>query len=383
MSWSIRLLKVKGIDIKVHLTFVLILAWAAYRWSLGTDQGIQGALFGIAATLLLFTAVTLHELGHSFQAQKFGIKVKNITLMPMGGLAQLEDIPENPKQELRIALAGPLVNFAIAGVLVMIGVLLQTRAVISFAELSSSFGRVSWSGMLAYLTMANLLLGVFNLIPAFPMDGGRVLRALLAMRMDHARATRIASVVGQGLAWLLGLWGFMTGAWTLVLIAVFVWLAAGQEGQQSQVKKALRGIKVGQVMSLRPHTLSVHDRLAQAVELTLSTPQVDFPVVNTGTGLVEGLLTENDLLKWLHAEGATLPVGRAMHTRFPTASPEEPLWEAQKRMANYKAKATPVLDAAGGLVGLLTASDINEAYRLLSAAQTDLVLNARSEAARP
>ncbi|MDX9866158.1 MAG: M50 family metallopeptidase, partial [Anaerolineaceae bacterium] len=147
MSWSIKLFKVKGIDIKIHLTFFLILIWAAFRWSGSTGAGLQGALFGVVATLLLFAAVTLHELGHSFQALKFGVKVKDITLMPLGGLAQMEEIPENSKQELRIAIAGPLVNFAIAALLVAVGAILQTQSVISLSELSASLGQASWSGL--------------------------------------------------------------------------------------------------------------------------------------------------------------------------------------------------------------------------------------------
>jgi stage IV sporulation protein FB len=211
MNWSLKLLKVKGIDIKIHLTFVLILIWAAYRWSVNTGEGMQGALFGIVATLLLFFSVTLHELGHSLQALKYGVKVRDITLMPMGGLAQMDEIPEEPNKELRIALAGPLVNFGIAALLIGIGALLDARALLPLNELYASLGHVSWSGLLAYLTSANLMLGFFNLIPAFPMDGGRILRALLAKRMNHAKATKVAAQIGQGLALLMGLWGFMTG----------------------------------------------------------------------------------------------------------------------------------------------------------------------------
>src|SRR5574340_1409097 len=148
MNWSIKLLKVKGIDIKVHLTFILILGWAAYRWGISTGEGMQGAIFGIVATLLLFLSVTLHELGHSFQALKYGVKVRDITLMPMGGLAQLDEIPEEPRKELRIALAGSLVNFGIAAVLVGIGALLNARALLPFNELIASLGHVSWSGLL-------------------------------------------------------------------------------------------------------------------------------------------------------------------------------------------------------------------------------------------
>jgi len=366
MSWSIKLFRVKGIDVKVHLTFVLILIWAAYRWSGSTGAGLQGALFGVVATLLLFVSVTLHELGHSLQALKYGVRVRDITLLPIGGLAQMEEIPEKPGQELRIAIAGPLVNFAIAALLIGVGALLQTQALVTVTELFRSLGEASWAGMLAYLTMANLAMGLFNLIPAFPMDGGRVLRALLAMRLDYPKATSIAVTVGQGLALLLGLYGFMSGSFTLVLIAVFVWMGAGQEGKQVEVKSVLREMKVGQAMTRQPHTLSADDSLARAVELTLTTFQADFPVMERESGRPVGLLTEGDLLKGLRAHGMEASVGQVMRTGFPTATLDEPIFQAQQQMTVGRVRAMPVVEGDDLLVGLLTAADINEAYRLLS-----------------
>ncbi len=366
MSWSIRLLRIKGIDVKVHLTFVLILVWAAYRWSASTGEGLRGALFGVVATLLLFAAVTLHELGHSFQARKFGVVVRDITLMPMGGLARLDEIPRQPGQELRIALAGPLVNFAIAGALIVAGFLLHTSAVVTIPQLVESLGQANWRGMLSYLTMANLLLGIFNLIPAFPMDGGRALRALLAMRLDYSRATAIAARVGQGLALLLGLWGLLSGGWTLVLIAVFVWLGAGQESRQAATDDALSGVQVGQAMIRQPQALRVTDSLHRAIELTLSTAQADFPVVHVD-GRVVGLLTQHDLLKGLEEDGAAAPVMEVMRRKFPQAAPSDPLADALRRMSAGRVRAMPVVEPDGRLVGLLTADDVNEAYRLLAA----------------
>ncbi len=366
MNWSIKLLKIKGIDIKVHLTFVLILIWAAYRWSVSTGEGMQGALFGIVATLLLFLSVTLHELGHSFQALKYGVKVRDITLMPMGGLAQMESIPEEPNKELRIALAGPLVNFGIATLLIGIGALLDARALVSLEELQASLGSVSWSGLLAYLTSANLILGLFNLIPAFPMDGGRILRALLAKKMNHAKATKIAAQVGQGLAVLMGLWGFMSGSWTLVIIAIFVWMGAGQESQGAQVKHALGGTTVGQAMTRSPHVLRVNDSLSKAVELTLTTSQADFPVLEWGSNKVAGLISEIDLLRGLQSLGTYAAAREVMQTRITPASPDEPLHVAQQKMLTGRTRALPVLNLEGELLGLLTADDINEAYRLMA-----------------
>jgi Zn-dependent protease len=362
-------MKIKGIDIKVHLTFVLILIWAAYRWGINTGEGMQGAIFGIVATLLLFFSVTLHELGHSFQALKYGIKVRDITLMPMGGLAQMEEIPEDPNKELRIALAGPLVNFGIAAVLIGIGALLNARALLPFDELAASLGAVSWSGLLAYLTYANLLLGIFNLIPAFPMDGGRVLRALLAKRMNHAKATKIAAQVGQGFALLMGLWGLLSGSWTLVIIAVFIWMGAGQENQGTQVKHTLGGTTVDQVMTRSPQVLRVNDPLSKAVALTLSTSQADFPVLEWNSNRVAGLLAETDLLRGLQTLGASAATREVMRAQIAFAAPDELLHTAQQKMLTGRARAIPVINPEGELLGLLTADDINEAYRLMAISQ--------------
>ena len=366
MNWSFKLFKAKGIDVKIHMTFVLILIWAAYRWSVSTGEGLMGAAFGIVATLLLFASVTLHEFGHSLQALRYGIVVHDITLMPMGGLARIEEMPEDPVKEFRIAIAGPLVNFVIAGVLFGIGLLLNTRAIISLDELYSSMGQVSWSGMLAYLTMTNLLLGLFNLIPAYPMDGGRILRAALAKRLGRPRATRIAVSVGQGLALLFGLWGFMSGSYTLVLTAIFVWMGAGQEGKEAVVKNVLSEMRVSQAMTRQPETLRANDGLSKAIHLILSTSQSDFPVTEWGSNHVVGLLCERDLLKGLHVHDRTTPVRDIMQTTFPTATPDQPLFEAQKHMVSGRVRAMPVVDDEGDIIGLLTAADISEAYRLLS-----------------
>ncbi len=366
MSWSIKLFSIKGIDIKIHTLFFLILIWAAYRWSVSTGAGLQGALFGVVATILLFVAVLLHELGHSFQAMKYKVKVKDITLMPLGGVAQIEELPKDPKQELKIALAGPMVNFAIVAILVVIGAILQTRAIISIDELVASLGQTNWAGMLAYLTMANLILGLFNLLPAYPMDGGRILRALLSMRMDHTKATRIAAAVGQGLAFTMGLIGFINGQFTLILIAILIWLGAGQESRGVQVQDSLREIKVKRAMVRSPQTLIVNDSLSKAIELTLSSAQSDFPVVEWGTQKVAGILGEAELLSGLKKLGESAAVREVMRTDFPATHPYDALYITLEKMSKAKIRAVPVMDDDQNLIGMITSSDVNEAYRLFT-----------------
>jgi Zn-dependent protease len=364
MSWSIPLLRVRGIAIKVHVTFVLILVWAAYYWGIETGAGLQGALFGVVATLLLFVCVTLHELGHAFQALKYGIKVEDITLLPIGGVARLQ-VPDNARQELAIAVAGPAVNVAIAAVLIVIGALTGTTVVEDPTAVSTAMGRANWAALLPYLTVANIGLVLFNAIPAFPLDGGRVLRALLALRLDYARATAIAVAIGQGLALLLGLVGFLGGNYFLIVIAIFIWFGASQEGEQVALRRMLGGATVGQAMIQRPQVLAAAEPIGRAVELTLSTAQADFPVVYAG-GRVVGLLTLDDLLRGLRDQPAAT-VGEAMRRQFPVARPEESVAVAQGQLSEGRVRALPVVQSDGQLAGLLTAADIGEALRLIAA----------------
>lgn len=364
MNWSIPLLRLRGIEIKVHVTFVLILIWAAYYWGIGMEAGMQGALFGVVATLLLFVCVTLHELGHAFQALRYGIEVEDITLLPIGGVARLR-VPDNARQELAIAVAGPLVNVVIAVALIGLGAILEATSLLTPADLDDTMRDAEWSGLLAYLTLANIWLVLFNAIPAFPMDGGRVLRALLALRLDYARATAIAVSIGQGLALLFGLAGFATGNFYLILIAAFVWFGASQEGAQVTLRRVLGGATVGQAMIRQPQALAATDPLARAVELTLSTAQSDFPVVDTGDRVV-GLLTLDDLLRGLRDQPAAT-VGDVMRRQFPMVRSDELVAAAQGQLGEAGVRALPVVRPDGRLAGLLTAADIGEAFRLLTA----------------
>jgi CBS domain-containing protein len=220
--------------------------------------------------------------------------------------------------------------------------------------------------MLAYLTMANLMLGVFNLLPAYPMDGGRILRALLSMRMDHTKATRIAAAVGQGLAFTMGLIGFINGQFTLILIAIFIWMGAGQESRGVQVQDSLREIKVKRAMVRSPQTLIVNDSLSKAIELTLSSAQSDFPVVERGTQKVAGILGEAELLSGLKKLGESAAVREVMRTDFPATHPDDALYLTLEKMAKAKIRAVPVMDDDQNLIGMITAGDVNEAYRLFT-----------------
>jgi Zn-dependent protease/predicted transcriptional regulator len=362
MSWSLKLFRIRGIDVKVHLSFVLILVWGAYHWGIALQGGTTGAMFGVVVTLLLFACVTLHELSHSLVAMHYGVKVRDITLLPIGGLSQMEKMPEKPDQELRMSLAGPLTNLVIAAVLIALSVPFRL-AVASTGELYRLLNSVSWQGLLAYLVAANIMLGLFNLIPAFPMDGGRVLRAILAMRMDYTRATAWAVTIGQGLAWLLGLLGILSGGWTLALIALFIYVGGGQEGRLVQLKGVLGQIRVSQVMTQPLQVLSPQTTLGQVADIVLHSFQTDFPVAEGGHPVA--FLTETDLISALKTHGTDTAVGDIMRTDFVTTTPDEPLFEAQQRMSAARLRSLPVI-LGEQIVGLLTTQDISEVLRLLS-----------------
>src|SRR6267142_95338 len=238
MKWSIKLARIAGIELKIHITFLIFLAWIAltYYRAGGGAFAIHGTIF----VVLLFLCVVLHELGHALTARSFGIRTPDITLLPIGGIARLERIPEEPKQELLIAIAGPLVNVAIAAVLIFF-----LNAQGTFSDLEDlNTPRVA---MLAKLASVNIFLVVFNLIPAFPMDGGRILRALLAMKMNYARATQIAATIGQGLAFCFGFIGLF-GNPMLLFIALFVYLGAAQEAALAQLKDVSASLPVAEAM---------------------------------------------------------------------------------------------------------------------------------------
>lgn len=342
MAWSTRVGRFLGIDVYIHATFWLLLAFVGYSDYARTHQ-VAGALSGILFVLALFLCVVLHEYGHALTARRFGIGTRDITLLPIGGLARLERMPDDPKQELLVAVAGPAVNVMIALVL---GIYLAATA----AFFQSAETAVVQGSFAQRLFAVNIMLVIFNLLPAFPMDGGRVLRALLAMRLPYVRATQIAAGVGQGMALLFALAGLMSGAVTLLLIAFFVWIGAGQEAAATQARFVFSGVPVGQVMMTEFHSLQPQETLGQVTEMILRGAQQDFPVVD-GENRVVGLLTRGDLMHALENEGEALPVAQAMRTEFPAFEAGQMLEPIFYRLAEGDCHTAPVLrhGAVGGI----------------------------------
>ncbi|MDX1520543.1 MAG: site-2 protease family protein, partial [Anaerolineae bacterium] len=277
---------------------------------------------------------------------------------------------EEPIQEFVIAIAGPLVNFVIAILMAIVAFVVGQNLNLDLTALADNMGVLSLASIFNYVFVANLFLAIFNLIPAFPMDGGRVLRALLAIPLDYVLATRIAAAIGQTLALIMGLSGFLGGgSFFIILIAIFIYLGANQESQTVQARQTLKGLTVEQAYSRKAHTLAPQATLQEAIDLTLSSFQADFPVCEGGQ--LVGLLTQARLLEQLNLSGPETMVNQAMITDFKPASPAEEIFVVQQRMADSRLDALPVAEN-GRFLGLITNRDIGELYRLISI-QPDLI----------
>jgi Zn-dependent protease len=367
MGTSFRIARIKGIDIRVHVTFALALLWAALEWGLWRGLGLAGALYGVALVGLLFVCVTLHELAHSLVARRYGATVRGITLLPIGGVAYLDGEPERPAQEFWMALAGPTVNVVLA---VLIGAvtlpLLGWRALTGFGALLGTLNGLTLERLLVDLLTANVGLAIFNLLPAFPMDGGRVLRSLLASRMDELDATRIAVRVGQGLAVLLGLAGLFTGALNLILIAAFIFFGAQQEWRGAQLTTALRQVPASAALIRGGVVLAPYDPLARAIDVALRSNQTDFAVFDRG--YLVGVLTREDVSEGFRRYGPDVAVGQVMSTNFPVANARGTLLDLQRKLKASGRSAISVVED-GRFVGMATLESIRNALRLFSTQQ--------------
>jgi Zn-dependent protease/CBS domain-containing protein len=360
MGGSFTIGRAFGIDVRIHWSFFLLplfVGFLAYQQSNGS---VAATVFSIALILGLFVCVLLHEFGHSVVAQRIGVEVPNITLLPIGGVANLKKMPEKSFDEVKIAVAGPLVNVALAPIFIVlalaVGAPLQ-RGLSPITELGSA------SMFLLYLGLMNVALVVFNMLPAFPMDGGRVLRGLLATRLGAVKATDISATIGQVLAVVIGLGGLLvTRNPFYVLIGIFIFFGATGESQMVRQRETMRGVTVGDVMGTkrRTETVGPYNNLAQVMELVLHGYQEDFPVVEED-GRLMGMLTRREILPAANSSQQFADVREIMCTEFPTISPEADLFEKGKRLLQESGmKAIPVIKD-GELVGMLTAEDISQA----------------------
>ncbi len=365
MPWSITVARVAGSEIRIHLTFLILLAWIfmAQYFQGGAAVALGAVLFVVA----IFACVVLHELGHALAARRYGITTPDITLLPIGGLARLSRFPENPIQEIVIAIAGPMVNVIIAAVLVVIfGARLDanTMAAIENAQ----------PGFLARLAAVNVFLVVFNMIPAFPMDGGRVLRAVLAIRLGRRRATEIAAAIGQALAFSFGFLGLYWGNPFLVFIAIFVYLAASAEAGDVGMREAARHVSVDRAMVRVYESLGTQATVDDAADALLRTTQHEFPVLDGG-GRLRGFITRNAMIAALKASGSATPVIDVMTRDVPTVRAGQSLEMAIRLMQEHRASEVGVLDADDRLVGYVSRENLAEFMMVADAERSGLEAN--------
>jgi Zn-dependent protease/CBS domain-containing protein len=361
--WSWRVGRIAGVDLYIHVTFPLLFAWIALN-GFGRGANARTVLFTLALTLAVFVIVVLHEGAHALTARRFGIRTRDITLLPIGGIARLERMPREPREELLITVAGPAVNVALAALLyglLVVGGVSDVRP-----ELEKAATAVTLTSAMAQLIAINVWLAVFNLLPAFPMDGGRALRAILVMRTrDYTRATVKAARVGRVFALIFALVGiFALASPMLAIIAVFIWIAGTSEALSVQTSALLEHVPVESVMITDFRTLSPTDTLERAAELMIEGFQQDFPV--TARDRLVGLLTRRDLLKGLAQAGASSTVGDAMQHHFSTASVNERADAAFERLSGMRGTAMPVV-RGDELVGVLTAENVSEFLSLRAA----------------
>ncbi len=352
MKWSWRIGRIAGIDIDIHATFALLILYIAIT-EYQRSRSLMSVAINIAFVLIVFASVVAHEYGHALTARRYGVATRGITLLPIGGVARLDRLPSKPQQELAIAAAGPLVSAAIA---LVIYVLLR----ITGMPLDSADVTVDGGAFIARVMWVNVAIVLFNLLPAFPMDGGRILRSALAIKLGSVRATTIAARIGKGFAIVFAIVGLYSNPF-LVFIAFFVWLGASGEEAQTRLQAALQDVPVERLMISDVRTLTVNDPLSRAVQHLLAGFQQDFPVFDGNE--VVGVLTRLNLLKALAQHGDQARVGDHMEREICVTSERESVERAFERLQRDKCHTMPVL-SNGALVGVLTLENVGE-YVLL------------------
>ncbi len=371
MNWYLAEFRLFGIDVKVHWSFVLVLAFGAFLYGSGPAGWLVGGLYGVLSMLLLFASVTLHEYGHALTARRFGVGTRSILLLPIGGVANLERIPEKPSQELAIVAAGPLVNVIIALVLAPVALLLNggsPTGVLSMNAVGANIQNPGLLNLVVFLLSTNVLLALFNLLPAFPLDGGRLLRALLAYVMPYTQATRTAVVVGRLMAVLMAIYGIFSGAIGLLLIAFFVYVGGSAELEAVSNRAVLRQFKAGRALTPGATSLYTSERIERVVELLMRSYQTDFPVRDL-SGRFVGVLTRPSLINALRETGPETRVVDVMQTagEIPVCSPETDLATVWEQMGQSGSRVIAVADH-GQVLGIITADDISEVFQVMSAA---------------
>ncbi len=348
MRYSFKIASAWGIPIELHITFILLIV-AVLILSIPTQQ-----FYTFFIVLFLFVFVVFHELAHSVVARHYGIKVRKIILYPIGGVSEIEEIPDNPSQEWRMAIAGPLTS-VVLGVLLLgvsLVVLQQTFTIYTFTTITGNF--------VTDLATLNILLGAFNLIPAFPMDGGRVFRALLAERLKYSDATRYAVYLGKIFGIAMVLIGFLFN-FLLILVGIFVYIGASEEAEQTIVSTTLAGVRVKDVMQSEIGSVNPQQSITEALEMMFKNRYHDALVEKDS--VFQGIVTWTELMKIKIEERNALRVEQ-MPLKNISVFEDESILEANKIMSTEKIDLIPVIDKENPtkIVGVLTSEAIANAY---------------------
>jgi len=354
MRWSLNLGKIFGINVRIHITFFLLLFFIFI--SVLHEGGVGGSVMATLFICAIFVCVVIHEIGHSLIARRFGKETRSITLLPIGGMATMEEIPEKPSQEIKMSIVGPFINLVIAGVLYLF---VGRWTGIGLPNLYPDSARAFLAGLIG----VNIMLAIFNLIPAFPMDGGRVLRGILAMKMDYVRATSVAVFIGQGLAVFFIFFGLFFNLW-LALIGVFLYIGAGSEKQHVLVRSFLRQVPVSDAMTTEFRVLRPDESLRRALEHFHHGCQDDFPVI--GESGIEGILTRDRILASIHERGLDVPVSEVMDRTFVSVGTKMPLDDVYKRLLSTQKTAVAVVDK-GQVKGMVCLDGISRYFMVKAA----------------
>jgi Zn-dependent protease/predicted transcriptional regulator len=353
MKWSFKAGSILGIEFRIHYTFFILLLFV---YIAGMRKGATLAINGVLFVCAVFMCVLIHEVGHSILARKYGKETKSITLLPIGGVATIEEMPEKPLQEVVMSAVGPFINLAIAGILYL------------FSGQWSGFhppGIYPATGgeFLESLIVINIFLAIFNLLPAFPMDGGRILRGFLSLCYSTVKATSIAVFVGQTFALLFVFYGIFFNFW-LAIIGIFLYLGAGSEKQQLQIVNLLHNIPISAIMSVNYQTLSPDEPLKKALEKIYHGCQDDFPVIDKGD--IKGILNQESIIAAIHEKGVDLSVADVMDKDFISTDPGKPLAQIYKKLSSENKSSIAVIEK-NSLKGMLSLSGISRYFMIQSA----------------
>lgn len=349
MKYSLSLGKILGIHVQIHWTFLILIGWIVIS-NLSAGNSTEQTLWAVFFVLTIFACVTLHEFGHALAARRYGIATQDITLLPIGGLARLASMPEKPMEELVVALAGPAVNIIIAALIY------PFLHIPTGTDLSMNLRAVDSDTFLLSLMAVNLWLALFNMIPAFPMDGGRVLRALLSFRMERAAATRVAAAIGQFLAIGFVIIGFFGNPF-LIFIGFFIFLGAQGEAELAQTKSALQGYRVVDVLMHNFTSLQSYQPLQAAVELLLNGQSRNFLIIEEERPA--GTLSRDEIVRALSQYGLEIPIGKVMNPDITFLQAEMPLEIAWQKMQQHKIEFAPVMHQQQ-LAGVIDVENIAE-----------------------